>query len=387
MESPKEKVEEDGRKTLRHFMKRKLIHPPDKLLRVRIVSNPQPDDEEHIGAEDSSESEFDDFNNDEFQVLSCAIQCTYQLVYKLNSAFSCFELCHKMKWVDVKEFLAAEAMNNVVQTESDIMSIKDELLQQPFSRIRALFCMDYLKVESEDVVYDFIRCWAQTHHPKPEDHCTAKELHLERLIRFTYLTRQKLDDALQCEFFYPESVSDAVIEALAFKAGEPYRRRLPQGWWSRNLFSERRYKRTPITVNRLWFPAFDRCEAYFSLPTSELVEMFHSLGRRESEDFQFGHQLFSLVASCKEVRRTFCFDLSITAKAETSDEKVYATRFMVRSGMEWLEKGTGTFSPAKQENVGGNDLLPGFWTQLLGRNRPSMLDGTLHLCVEITCKR
>ena len=70
MESPKEKVEEDGRKTLRHFMKRKLIHPPDKLLRVRIVSNPQPDDEEHIGAEDSSESEFDDFNNGESFILS-----------------------------------------------------------------------------------------------------------------------------------------------------------------------------------------------------------------------------------------------------------------------------------------------------------------------------
>ncbi|XP_038987190.1 BTB/POZ domain-containing protein At2g46260-like [Phoenix dactylifera] len=265
MESPKEKIEGDGRKALSHFKKREVIHPPDKPLRVWIVSKPQPDDGEHIGTEDSRKSEAEilvDFNNgigarsgtyisrrlrgvdfstsgddsveeviyvnsellsresylffklfnqmktgsqeepltiqieaseehalvallefiyfssmpppsyeeivdllmtsDEFQVLSCAIQCTYQLVYKLNSPFSCFELCHKVQWVNVREFLAAEAMTYVTQTDSDIMSIKNELLRQPFSRIKALFCMDYLKVESEDVVYDFVLCWAQT---------------------------------------------------------------------------------------------------------------------------------------------------------------------------------------------------------------------------------
>ncbi|XP_019702646.1 BTB/POZ domain-containing protein At2g46260-like [Elaeis guineensis] len=506
MESPKQKVEGDGRKTLRRFMKRELIDPTDQPLRVRIVAKPQPDGGEHIGTEDSLKPEaelFDDTNNgngapcgtyisrrsrgvdystsgggsveevmdvnsellsqeslvfrklfketktallkepptiqieaseehafvalleficfsrmpppsyeecvdllmtaEEFQVLSCAYRCTNQLLRKLNSALSCFELCHKLRWPKVKELLAMEAMNFVTQTDNtelrvpkqkedhDIMSIKNELLQQPFSIIKALFCMDYLKVESEDDVYDFILCWAQTHYPKPEDHCTAKELHLERLIRFTYLTCRKLEDALQCDFFHPESVSEAVMEALAFKVREPYRRRLPPGGCSSNRFLERCYKRVPVAVNRLWFPEFDRCEVYFSLAISELLDMHYSLGRRESEDFQFGPQLLSLVASYKEVRRTFYFDLSITSKGEILDENVHATRFMAMTNVgdsaEFVEMGTGTFVPAKQETAGGLDLLPGFLLQLLNGVCPFILDGFLHLLVEITCKR
>lgn len=272
-----------------------------------------------------------------------------------------------------------------------LSSIKYELLQQPFSRIKALFCMDRLKVESEDAVYDFILCWAHTHYPKPEGHCIAKELHLERLIRFAYLTRQKLEDALQCDFFYPESVSKAVTEALAFKVREPYRRRLAPPGCSSNRFLERCYKRAPVAVNRLWFPEFDSCEVYFSLSLSELSNTFHSLGRRESEEFQFGHQLLSLVVSCKEVGRRFWFDLRITSKAQILDEKVHATRFMamakVGDSAEFVVLRTGTFVPAKQENAGGRDLLPGFWSHVISGSSPFILDGFLHLLVEITCKR
>lgn len=157
-----------------------------------------------------------------------------------------------------------------------LTSIKDELLQLSFSGIDAVFRMDRVPAESEDAVYDFIQYWAQTHYPKPEEHSSAKELHLERLISFRYLTSQKLEEALHGDFFYPESASKAVIDALALKAREPCRRGLAQGWCSSNQLSERHCRRPPVTVNRLWFPEFDRCEVYFSLTLSELLDMVHT---------------------------------------------------------------------------------------------------------------
>ncbi|XP_017701843.1 BTB/POZ domain-containing protein POB1-like [Phoenix dactylifera] len=341
--------------------------------------------------------------SDEFQVLSCAYKCIEQLVHTLNSALSCFELSHKASWIQVKELLLKEAIKYVTQTDPqrmmfpklkedrDIMSMKDELLPLPFSGIEAIFRMDRIPVESEDAVYDFIQYWAQTHYPKPEDHSAAKELHLERLIRFNYLTPQKLEEALQSDFFHPESASMAVIEALALKARDPCTRGLGPGWCSSNHLRERRYKRPPVTVNRLWYPEFDRCEVYCSLTMSDLLDMFHSIGSRESEDFQFGHQLFSLVASCKVGTSEFSFELCITAKAEILGKNVYATRFLamkeVDDLVDFVEMGTGTFMPSKEEKAGCDDLLPGFWPQLLTGTGPFIHGGILLLCVEITCRR
>ncbi|KAG1327716.1 hypothetical protein COCNU_01G016500 [Cocos nucifera] len=292
MESPEKKVEGDGRKTLRRFMKREIMHPSDQRLRVRIVAKPQPDGGDYIGTEDSEpqpdggdhigtedslkpEAELsDDTSNGEDNGAPCG---TY--------------ISRRSRGVDYSTS-GGDSVEEVIDVNSELLCQESLVFRkQPFSRIKALFCMDCLKVESEDDVYDFMLCWAQTHYPKPEDRCAAKELHLERLIRFTYLTRRKLEDALQCDFFYPESVTETVTEALAFKVTEPYRRRLAPGGCSSNRFLERRYKRAPVAVNRLWFPEFDRCEVYFSLTMSELLDMHHSLGSRESEDFQFGSQL------------------------------------------------------------------------------------------------
>lgn len=269
-------------------------------------------------------------------------------------------------------------------------SFKNELLQLSFSGIETVFSMDSLMVESETAVYDFIQEWAQTHYPKPKDHCNAKKLHLERIIHFPYLTCQKLEEALQCDFFYPESISKAIIEALAFKVREPYSRRLASGGCSNNHFLERHYKRTPVMVTRLWLPEFDLCMVHFSLTGIELSYMFYSMETIESEDFQFGHQLFSLVASCKRVGIRHSLGLRIVAKADILDEIVYDVRFRALSEqhdiVEFSEIGKGTLNVANQEILCCDDLLLGISNQLSSSSCPFLLGSILQLCVEITCK-
>ncbi|KAG1327719.1 BTB/POZ domain-containing protein [Cocos nucifera] len=500
MESPRKMTKGNAGNTLRRFMKRKFIIPPDQHIRVRIVSKPLPDGRENMGTEDSPQPADDvnksegnrarhgiyvsrrssgvDFSSvvdsveevidvhldplskesdlfrrllsemkegsqerlptiqieaseenafigllefihssimpslsyeeivdlllasDEFQVLTCASECMYQLLQKSNSELCCFELCEKVHWASVRELLAKKAMDYVTKTnpnrtisptekeDRNRMSIESELLRLPFPAIKAVFCMDGLEVESEDVLYDFMLYWAQIHYPKPEDHYAAKELHLECLIRFTYLTHQKLEEALQCDFFYPESVSKAVIEALLFKVGVPYH----DGLASSNQFLERHYKRMPVVVTRLRFPELDHCKVYFSLTEDELLHLFHSEGkRRESQDLQFGHQLFRLAVFWDEDGGDTCFGLSITAKAKPLDDVVYATRFLakreVHGRAEFSEVGGDTLIPSNKSSAGSIDLIPGFWSELLSGSSCYMIRGTLHLCVEIACKR
>nr|XP_019702645.1 BTB/POZ domain-containing protein At2g46260-like [Elaeis guineensis] len=340
--------------------------------------------------------------SDKFQVLSCAKKCIRQLVWKPNWAFSCFKLCDKVHWADIRELLAKKAMDYVTETNPNRMmslkekeerhrtSIENELLQLPFSAIKAVFCMDNLKVESEDVLYDFLLYWARIHYPKPEDRCSAKELHLECLIRFTYLTHQKLEEALQCDFFYPESISKAITEALLFKVREPYCRRCRSPFCSSNQFLERKYKRTPVMVTRLPFPD-DCCKVYFSLTKNELWEMFSKKARRESQDFQFGHQLFSLAASWNEDSGKTCFGLSINAKAKPSDDVVYATRFLamreVHDRVGFFEVGSDTVLQTNQVSARSNDLIPEFWSEFRNGTCCYMIGEILHLCAEITCKQ
>ncbi|XP_010908312.1 BTB/POZ domain-containing protein At2g46260-like [Elaeis guineensis] len=497
MESPGKMTKGNVGNTLRRFMRRKFILRPDKHIRVRIVSKPQPDGSEHMSAEDSPQlaaEGSDDANrgegnraecgiyisrrsrgvdfssgvdsveevidvhsdalskesdlfrrlfeemekesqgepptiqieaseenafirllefidssivpsssyeeivdlllaSDEFQVRTCASECIDELVWKPNPELSCFKLCDKVHCASTRELLAKKAMNFVNNTmkeneDRNRLSIENELLQLPFSAIKAVFCIDSLEVESEDVLYDFMLYWARIHHPKPEDRYSAKELHLECLIRFTYLTHQKLEEALQCDFFYPESISKAVAEALLFQVGGTYH----GGLASSNLFLERHYKRLPIVVTRLRFPEFDRCEVYFSLTEDELVKMYNlQLKRRETRDFQFGHQLFHLVASWNEDSGETCFGLSITAKARPLDDVVYTIRFLakreVHDRAEFSEVGSDTLIPSSKSSAGSNDLIPGFWPEFFSCTCCYMIAGTLRLCVEITCKR
>ncbi|KAG1327718.1 BTB/POZ domain-containing protein [Cocos nucifera] len=338
--------------------------------------------------------------SDKFQVLSCAQECIRQLVWKPNSELSCFELCDKVHWASIRELLAREAMDYVTQTipyrmtspkekeDCNIMSIENELLQLPFSAIKAVFRTNSLDVESEDVVYDFMLYWARIHYPKPEDHYAAKELHLERLIRIAYLTHQKLEEALQCDFFYPESISKAVLEALDFKVREPYCRRCASPFCSSDQFLERKYRRTPIMVTRLPFPEFDCCNVYFSLTKNELWDMFFKKARRESQDFQFGHQLFSLAASWNEDGGKTCFGLSITAKAKPWDDVAYATRFLamiqVDDRVEFFERSLAR---------GKTDLIPakfvprnGFSLQR-GHAMPELCNASLHWSMQTIPKR
>ncbi|XP_038988608.1 BTB/POZ domain-containing protein At2g46260-like isoform X1 [Phoenix dactylifera] len=326
--------------------------------------------------------------SDEFQAFSCAEVCIRLLEMKIEWALSCCELSARVHELYLRELLIKVEKEQKSKICSDIMSHKDELLQLSFDKIEALFCVDTLKVESEDVVYDFIRAWAQNHYPNTEDRCSAKELHLERLIRFPYLTWQKLEEALQCDIFDQESILKAVNQALAFKVRGPYCRRLAVGGFSNSQFFERCYERTPVMVSRLQSPAFDRCVVYFSLTENELLEMY-PVGRRESEDFMFGHQVFSLVSSCKWTRERHYFGLNVTAKGDCSDVIVYVIRFLAMSKVddreEFQERDRGSLVVANQITFGCDDLLPGIWEQLLSGNCPFLLGGILHLCIEITC--
>ncbi|XP_038978251.1 BTB/POZ domain-containing protein At2g46260-like [Phoenix dactylifera] len=319
--------------------------------------------------------------SEKYQALSCAKKCISLLTERPEWALSCFELAAKVHWVDLSHLLTKSVKQYFNYNPCHLISHKNELLKLPFVGIEALFSGVALDVETEDVIYQFILDWAKTHCQNPEDCCSAKELHLESFIHFPYLACHKLEEALQYEYFDRESINKAVIEALNFKIGAPYRRRLASEGCDSNQFIERDYRQTPIRVIRLSAFQLECCKVYFSLTENEVWEMYPE-GRREFETFRFGPHLFSLVAACSNGTKRHYFQLSITAEGNHSHEVVYAIKYEVMCQEKFMPIERGTF-------VGNgtyfcDNLFNKSWEDTFTDDCRFLLGGILHLCVEIT---
>ncbi|KAF9614567.1 hypothetical protein IFM89_019314 [Coptis chinensis] len=163
--------------------------------------------------------------------------------------------------------LTDAAKQDLVERYKDVAKFYDELLNLPLAGIEAIFSSDDLLVVSEDAVYDFMLKWARTHFPKVEDRREVLGTRLGRLIRFPFMTCQKLKKVLTCSDFEHDLASRVVLEALFFKDEAPHRQRSIAAEESASInrrFVERAYKYRPVKVVEFEHPR-QHCVVFLEL--------------------------------------------------------------------------------------------------------------------------
>jgi hypothetical protein len=269
---------------------------------------------------------------------------------------------------------------------------QDELLNLPLAGIEAVLSCDDLQVCSEDSIYDFVLKWARIHYPKLEDRREILTSHLCHLIRFPYMTCQKLKKVLACNDFDPEVASKVVLGALLFKAEAPYRQRslaAKEDSATRHQFVERAYKSRPVKVLQFELPC-QHCIVYLDLKREECARLFPA-SQLCSHVFYLSGQGFFLSAHCNMDQNTFhCFGLFLGMQEKGSIScAAVDSEFSARSKPteKFVSKYKGNFTLTGGKPVWCRNLFGMTWTEFMAEDNPYFINGVVHLRAVLTIRQ
>ncbi|KAL7189016.1 hypothetical protein ACSBR1_038811 [Camellia fascicularis] len=332
---------------------------------------------------------------DKFEVASCMRYCSrllQNLPMTCESALLCLDLPSNVLMAEAVQPLKEAAKEFLVARYKDITKFQEEVLNFPLVGIEAVLSSDDHQVASEDAVYDFLLKWARTHYPKLEERQEVLGTHIGRLIRFPYMTCQKLRKVLTCNDFDPELASKVVFEALFFKAEAPY--------WQHSLaaeganasgrrFVERAYKYRLVKVVEFELPR-QQCVVYLDLKREECAHLFPS-GRLYSQAFHLGEQGFFLSARCNMDQqssfRCFGFFLGIIEEGAVTVAVDYEFAARSKPTEEYRCKCKGNHTFTGGQFVGYRNLFSLPWTSFMADESRYFINGILHLQAVLTIKQ
>ncbi|XP_057456201.1 BTB/POZ domain-containing protein At2g46260-like [Lotus japonicus] len=331
---------------------------------------------------------------DKFEVSSCMRFCI-QLPMTPDFALLYLELLHTGLMSDSVQPLADAAKEYLVGRYKDITKFQEEVMTFPLYGIEAILASDDLQVKSEDDVYNFVLKWARQHYNKRKERQEVLGTRLSHLIRFPFMTCQKLGKALTCIDFKHKEASKLVHKALFFKADAPYHERSWVAEWSASLnhccFVERAYKWRPVRIVEFELPR-QQCVVYLDLKREECATLFPSCGYVSSQTFHFGGQEFFLSAKCKIMDQQspfYCFGLFLGMRKYSSVSFDVDYEFAVRSRPteEFVSKFKDkcTFTDATSV-FGPVNLFAIPWTSFMAEESLFFINGVLHLRAELTIR-
>ncbi|XP_059442586.1 BTB/POZ domain-containing protein POB1-like isoform X2 [Corylus avellana] len=332
---------------------------------------------------------------DKFEVASCIRYCSrslQNLPMTCVSALHYLDLPSTVSMADAVQPLADAAKQFLAARFKDMTKFQDELLNLPLAGIEAVLSSDDLQVCSEDSIYDFVLKWARIHYPKLEDRREILDSRLSHLIRFPYMTCQKLKKVLACNDFFPEVASKVVLGALLFKAEAPYRQRslaAKEDSATCHQFVERSYKSRPVKVLQFELP-YRHCIVYLDLKRKECARLFPA-GQLCSHVFYLSGQGFFLSAHCNMDQNAFrCFGLFLEMQDKGSVScAAVACEFSVRSKPteKFVTKYKGNFTLTGERSVWCRNLFGMTWTEFLSEENPYFINGVVHLRAVLTIKQ
>ncbi|XP_057451950.1 BTB/POZ domain-containing protein At2g46260-like [Lotus japonicus] len=308
---------------------------------------------------------------DKFDVPSC-MRYLLNLPMTPDSASLYLELPHT---VDAFQPLIDAAKQYLVGRYREITNDKyrEKHMALSLSAIEAILASDGLQVSSEDGVYDFALNWARQKYDSLKERREVLATRLACLIRFPYMTCQKLEDVLTCNDFEHESASKLVLEALSSKAEAPH--------CQRPLAAEE-----SISLNRRFRARAYKQLFYMHLEWKDCVSLFPS-GHVDSEPFDFGGQMFFLSAQCNmDNNGSHCFALSLGMKESCSGsidvDYEFTARLKKTKEFISLHKSNCTFNGGT--HIGCKNLFDVPWTFFIEENSIFFVNGSLHLAAELT---
>ncbi|XP_057453234.1 BTB/POZ domain-containing protein At2g46260-like [Lotus japonicus] len=324
---------------------------------------------------------------EKFQVPSCIRYCSNWLLRNSPSTLLCLK---QLSYTDVFQPLIDAAKQCLVDQYNDITKLQEEVMALPLSGIEVILASDDLQVESEDVVYDFVLKWARQHYNNQdqEERREVMGTRLGPLIRFPFMTNQKLKEVLTCDCDFKQ----LVLEALIFKAKALHLQRqqlLAAEELNHHRFVGRAYNYMyhPVKVVEFEFP-LQQCVVYFNLKREECATLFPS-GRLYSQTFHLGGQGFFLSAECNidELEDDLCFGLFLGMQENSSESLTVEYQFAARSKtMEdkfaFQQYGIFTFIGGKV--VGDKNLFIESWDSFIAEDSRFFINDVLYLRASLT---
>ncbi|KAE8037097.1 hypothetical protein FH972_009720 [Carpinus fangiana] len=291
---------------------------------------------------------------DKFAVASCVSYCCTKLLEmpnKLEAALlflelpSCILMGEEVRhWTDTaKRYLACY---------KDLAKFPKEVMALPLAGMAALLSSDDLQVPSEDAAYYFMLKWARAHYPKLEERREVLGLLLASVIRFPYLSHQKLMEILRCPDFDPDVSNKLVVEALFFNAGFPHLQRIlaaEEAATSNHHTVERAYIYRPVKVVEL-DSLHQQYVVYLDLKREKFLK-FYENNRMYSQAFHLGGQMFDLLAKRHRQKHFSTFGLFLRTKPAKESGTLSVESFTIDLAHVYVydqinkkKKGNNTFS-------------------------------------------
>ncbi|XP_057451187.1 BTB/POZ domain-containing protein At2g46260-like [Lotus japonicus] len=324
---------------------------------------------------------------DKFEVTSCVRYCSQllqNLPMTLDSALLYLDLPHTILTTDAVQPLIDVAKQYLVCRYKDITKSKKEAMALPLSGIEAILASDDLQVGSEDVVYDFVLKWARQHYNSLYERMEVLGTRLARLIRFPYMTCQKLEKVLTCIDF--RLASKLVREALFFKAEA--QQSLGADASLNCGFVERAYKWRPVKVVEFELPR-EQCVVYMDLKRDEIATLF-PFGRVKSQEFHLGGQMFFLFGECSRDNNNpshhFAMGVGMRSKCLGSIVVDYEFAARSRPAKEEFLRQYKTHKTFTGGTRAGRNLFGVPWSEFMAEDYPFFINGVLHLKAVLTIR-
>jgi hypothetical protein len=266
------------------------------------------------------------------------------------------------------------------------------VMNLPLAGIEAILSSDNLQVALEDAVYDFVLKWARHHYNNLEERREVLGARLARLIRFPYMTYQKLNTVLTCSDFEHDVSSKLVLDALFFKVEVPHCQlslAVEEPVFSSRRFLERAYKYRPIKVVEFELPR-QHCQVYLDLKCEECSNLYPS-GVVYSQAFHLGRHKLFLQAHCNMDQQSslHCFGLFLGMLEKGSVNLIVDYEFATRSRptKEFVRKYKANYTFIGGKVVGIKNLFSIPWTSFMAEGCLYFINGVLHLRAELTIIR
>ncbi|XP_060206913.1 BTB/POZ domain-containing protein POB1-like isoform X2 [Lycium barbarum] len=331
-----------------------------------------------------------------FEVASCMRYCSRLLQnYRMTceSALLYLDLPFNISMADEVLPLTNAAKQFLASHFKDLTKFQKKVLNLPLAGIEAVLSSDDLQIASENAVCDFALKWARMHYPKLEERREIWNSRLCHLIRFPCMTSRKLKKVLiTCNDFDSGLASKLVFEALSYKAEALHRQRLIVAEAGKELeyrYVERAYKYRPVKafVCKMLRQQY---LIYLILERDVCASLFPS-GRVYSQAFHLGGQVFFLSAHCNMDQQSafHCFGLFLGTQENGSASLAVDYEFAARIGPggKHVSKYKGNYTFTGGKIVGCRNLFGVAWTTFLAEDSIYFIDGTLHLCAELSVRQ
>ncbi|KAL8170189.1 hypothetical protein V2J09_021993 [Rumex salicifolius] len=325
---------------------------------------------------------------DKYEVTSCMRQCV-QLLLKLpmttEEALSYLEFPSVVFVGELTRPLIDAAKQHLSYRYSGFTeSQQEEAMSLPLWEVEAVLGSADFRVNSEEVMLDFILKWACAHYPKLKERREILNKRLLNLICFPCMNALKLKEIVDSPDFDSVQVAKLAFNALFYKTEAPHGPNsipiIKKTLLSNDALANCRFPRRIYNHRRI---------IYFDIKKQDCADMVPLYSRIFSEEFCLGERRFSLFAQRHKRHESLAehFGLFVEMRGSGTCSVNIEISVMKKPSKEFQSQVTyynTTLTDAVRAK-GASNLFGTPWTDLMSDDdNDYIIDGAIHIRAQVT---